>query len=250
MRAFVTSFILGSALALGATSAKAADMTDDHVNELIEAYIKAHPHVIFNAVSDYLVKEEQKSAAKAVEDAFNNPVPFTLSDHTPVLGDKDAPVTIIQFAEFECPFCATAHETLTEVMRRYKSKVRLAFVHMPLSFHKHAIPAAKAAIAAQRQGKFWEYHDALFANQDKLGEKLFIQTAKELGLDMAKFDKDRNDPALDDLIQTDSKSGAAIGARGTPYFLINGVAVNGAQPIEAFEAVIERHLANLDKKGK
>ena len=248
MRAFVLPSLVAVGLASLPTPVLAADLTEERVKEIVAEYIKENPKTIFEAVSAYLVNEEQRTAQKAVEEAFANPIPFTLQEGAPIRGDKNAPVQIIQIAEFECPFCARAHDTLLELMRRYKSKVNVAFVHLPLSFHKEAIPAGAAAMAAHKQGKFWAYNDILFANQDKLGEKLYTQTAGELGLDMAKFNADRKDPKVLAYIQEDAKRAGEIGARGTPYFLINGVALNGAQPIEAFEAVVERHLADMAKK--
>jgi protein-disulfide isomerase len=248
VRAVLTLLTLTIPLFLAAVPAQANRLTEDRVKEIVEAYIKENPKMIFEAVSAYLLQEEQRAAQAAVDEAFANPIPFELGSHTPIRGDKNAPVTIIQFAEFECPYCATANDTLLELMRRYKSKVRIAYVHLPLSFHKQAEPAAVAAMAAHNQGKFWEYNDILFANQDKLGEAFYVQTARELKLDMARFEKDRKDAKILEQVRQDARKANAIGVRGTPHFLINGVALNGARPIESFEAVIERHLADLNKK--
>ena len=135
----------------------------------------------------------------------------------------NAKVTIVEFSDYECPFCSRAEPTIAEIMKQYPNDVRVAFINNPLPMHKNAEGAAKAALAAQRQGKFWEMHEALFANQRGLNDAFYAQKAAELGLDAAKFQADMNDPAIKDLIDKGMKDGAGYGISGTPSFLINGV---------------------------
>ena len=128
-------------------------------------------------------------------------------------------------------------------METWPNEVAIVFKHNPLSFHKQAMDAALASMAAGKQGKFWEYHDKMFA--DYKGIKNLANLTKwgtELGLDMAKFDKDRKDPALRKQLENEQRAAVALGQRGTPAFLINGKALSGAQPFDGFKTVIEAEL--------
>ncbi|MBX7101899.1 MAG: thioredoxin domain-containing protein [Myxococcaceae bacterium] len=165
----------------------------------------------------------------------------------PVKGPKNAPVTIVEWSDFQCPFCGRVVPTISEIEKQYGNKVRLAFKHQPLPFHNNAKPAAMAAMAANEQGKFWQMHDKLFANQGALERANLDAYAKEIGLDMAKFKAAMDSNKFDAQITADSNEGMKVGANGTPTFFINGRQVVGAQPIEAFKAVIDEELK---KKGK
>ncbi len=162
----------------------------------------------------------------------------------PVRGPKHAKVTIVMFGDFQCPYCKRASDTLTnKVLPKFKGKVKLVFKHYPLPFHQNAKPAAYAAIAAQKQGKFWPMHDLLYAHQRDLGQKgIYDRFAKKIGLNIKRFDKDRNDPNNDALIKADLTQGQDVGVRGTPCFFINGTRLVGAQPAEKFEQAIKKAL--------
>lgn len=167
---------------------------------------------------------------------------LTLGD-APVKGPKDAAVTIVMFTDFQCPYCKRGDASLTEAMAKFDGKVKLAFKHYPLPFHKHAPGAAKAALAAGEQDKFWEMHDLLFENQTRLdNSELYPELAKQIGLNVKKFKKDIKKPAYDKLIDQDKAQGAKVGVRGTPAFFINGTRLVGAQPAQKFETVIEQAL--------
>ena len=177
--------------------------------------------------------------------AAQNPIPVQDSAST---GDADALVTIVAFSDFQCPYCNRAANTLAEVSDNYKpSEVRIVFKHFPLAFHKEADEAARAAIAAQKQGKFWRMHDYLFENQRKFKDgdidKYLIGVAGFIGLDQARFEKDYNDPAAQKMIDRDMALGSKLGVRGTPHFFINGVRISGAQPLSKFKEVIDAELA-------
>jgi protein-disulfide isomerase len=165
----------------------------------------------------------------------------------PVKGSADALVTIVEFSDFECPFCGRAHETMTEVSKAYGDKVRIVFKQNPLPFHPNAKPGAKAALAAAEQGKFWEMHDLIFSNQQDLGHETFLKYAAKLGLDEAKFKTSMDSDKWDSIIDHDMKEAAAIGARGTPTFYVNGILVRGAQPLDAFKQVIDKEIASAEK---
>jgi protein-disulfide isomerase len=164
----------------------------------------------------------------------------------PIKGAKDALVTIVQYSDFQCPFCSRVEPTVDQVMKEYNGKVRVAWKDLPLPFHQNAMPAALAARAAKDQGKFWEMHDKLFANQQNLDRASLEKYAQELGLNMARFKAALDSKKHEAEIQADSASGNKIGANGTPAFFINGTSLSGAQPFEAFKARIDEELKKAE----
>jgi protein-disulfide isomerase len=146
------------------------------------------------------------------------------------------------FSEFQCPYCSKAKPAMREMIETYGDKLRMVFKHLPLGFHPNAKPAAKAALAAGRQGKFWEYHDELFENQRNLTPETFDKIARDLGLEMDKFNADMKDPALEQQITNDLAQAAKVGARGTPTWFVNGRRVVGARPFSQFKPIIEEEL--------
>ncbi|HVN27239.1 MAG TPA: thioredoxin domain-containing protein [Candidatus Binataceae bacterium] len=168
----------------------------------------------------------------------------------PERGPKDAPVTVVEFSDFQCPFCGRAEPTLKQVQEKYGDKVRVVYMDFPLGIHDHAIDAASAARCAQEQGKFWEFHDAMFADQSKLKTDDLKADAKKLGLDTAKFnecfDKGKYKPG----VESDMAQGRDLGIDGTPAFFINGRLLNGAQPFEKFEETIDQELATSQKQAR
>jgi protein-disulfide isomerase len=161
----------------------------------------------------------------------------------PTRGPKDAPVTIVEFSDFECPYCGSAFETVEQVMNAYAGKVRLVYRQFPLSFHPHAAKAAEASLCAADQGKFWEYHDVLFKNQKKLEPTDLKAHATEVGMDAQKFGQCLESGEKKKAVDADQQAGLAAGVGGTPAFFINGIFLNGAQPIDEFKKVIDGELA-------
>ncbi|MFH1811191.1 MAG: thioredoxin domain-containing protein [Pseudomonadota bacterium] len=157
-------------------------------------------------------------------------------------GPKNAKVTIVEFSEFQCPFCSRVKPTVDQIMKDYQGKVQFAFKHNPLPFHNNAEDASKAALAAGEQGKFWEMHDKLFDNQKALGRPDLERYAQEIGLNMSKFKADLDNPKLAGMIAADKAEAAKVGARGTPTFFINGRRLVGAQPVENFKKMIDEEL--------
>ena len=162
----------------------------------------------------------------------------------PSRGPKDAPVTIVEFSDFECPYCGAAHDTVEQVMSSYAGKVRLVYRQFPLSFHPHAAKAAEASLCAADQGKFWEYHEALFKNQKKLDLPDLKAHASEVGLDANKFGQCLESGDKKKAVDADQQAGLAAGVGGTPAFFINGIFLNGAQPLDEFKKVIDGELAS------
>lgn len=163
----------------------------------------------------------------------------------PLRGDPSAPITIVEFSDFQCPFCARVHSTLQTLLSEFRGQVRLAFRHNPLPNHSRAPMAHKASIAASRQGRFWEMHDRIFDDPRGLDRQDLLEHARELGLDVAQFERDLADPELEAVIERDLAQGRELGVRGTPTFFINGRLFAGAQPIENFRTAIARDLARL-----
>lgn len=164
----------------------------------------------------------------------------------PSLGDEDAPVTIIEFSDFECPFCKRfKDQTFPQIKANYidTGKVRMVFRHYPLPFHTNAQKAHEAALCADDQGQFWEYHDTLFANQQSLGVAALKQYAVTLGLNAATFNECLDSGKYAQAVQDDLAAGSAAGVSGTPSFFVNGQLVVGAQPYSAFQQAIEAALA-------
>ena len=188
--------------------------------------------------------DAEKKQADELESQFKNPVKID-AGNSPSKGPKDAKVTIVEFSDFQCPFCSRGMATMEEVMKAYPNDVRLVFKNLPLPMHPQAEPAAKAALAAGKQGKFWEFHDTLFKNQQKLSDEFFLSEAKNLGLDIDKFKADMASAEIAQQIEADKKIAASQNINGTPGFFVNGVAVRGAYPTAHFKTIIDRWL-----KGK
>ncbi len=161
-------------------------------------------------------------------------------------GPKDAPVVIVEFSDFQCPFCAQASGLVKQILEAYPNDVLFVYKNFPLPFHREAMSAAKAALAAGRQGKFWEMHDKLFANQRNLGRDFYLKAAEELGLDVEQFKKDMEDPAIAQQIADEMKEGREANVRGTPTFYINGKKPQG-RSFALFKSIIDGILKEKKK---
>ena len=229
----------------------------------------AQPFEAFKAVIDIEIKEMESlmrrgkslrdalgervkanfdpEAARAQPAAPAGPDPtdelFVPVGNSPVKGNPNAPVTIVMFADFQCPFCARVQGTLRELEGKYGSSIRIVWKNNPLPFHHRAEDAARAAIAAGAQGRFWEMHDLIFANQGALSFEDLYQYASELGLDMYRFEADINAPTAAASIKEDQALAVRLAARGVPHFFLNGFRLRGAQPASKFIEIIDRELA-------
>jgi protein-disulfide isomerase len=161
-------------------------------------------------------------------------------------GPATAAVTIVEFSDFQCPFCSQAAQLVKQITDAYPNEVRFVFKNYPLPFHNQAMPAAKAAIAAGKQGKFFPMHDKLFENQRGLNEELYLKAAQELGLDVEKFKKDMAAPETQKQIQDEMALAQTIDVRGTPTFFINGKKPQG-RSFELYKQLIDDALKA--KKG-
>ncbi len=236
-----TFFINGNQI-VGAQDATAFQaIIDAQIKKADELLKKGTP---LKDVYDKLTAESV--AAAPAPSAAAAPSPAAKQDikigDAPVLGPASAKVTVVAFSDFQCPFCSRAVPTLKAIEDQYKGKIRVAFKNNPLPFHDHAHLAAEAALAANEQGKFWEMHDKLFANQQALDRPSLEKYAEELGLNMAKFKAALDSGKFKDRVDRETKEGGAVGVTGTPTFFVNGHILVGAQPLDAFKTAIDAEL--------
>ena len=171
---------------------------------------------------------------------FRAEVPTTGS---PSKGSEDAPVTIVKFEDYQCPFCKQVQPTVTELLSRYNGKIRLVHKDLPLdSIHPESRQAAEAARCAHEQGKFWSYHDILYVNSPKASQEDLKSYAKQAGLDLNAFEGCIVTEKFKAVVQRDLIDGAQLGLAGTPVFFINGREISGNQPLRAFEAIVDEEL--------
>ena len=203
--------------------------------------------------ADAAGEEAQAADVAVADDVERFKVPVTSAQ--PSKGPKDALVTIVEFSEFQCPFCARVLPTMKQIEDTYGDKVRVVWRNNPLGFHNNAGPAAAVAMEAFAQGgndKFWEVHDVLFQNQKALGRPQLEEYAKTAGLDVEKVKKALDDGTHAKAISDDQAIASTFGARGTPYFFVNGRQLRGAQPFNAFKTVIDDEIQRAEglmKKG-
>lgn len=166
------------------------------------------------------------------------------SDGFPSIGPANAPITIVEFSDYQCPFCRRWHEQVYQpLLNAYPGKIRLVYRHLPLtSIHPEAFPAAEASMCAGDQNAFWQFHEKLFSS-DSLGNSIYVQYAQELGLDMNTFEACVAERKYQEAVQTDMDFAVDLGVRSTPTFFINGLAIVGAQPLDVFKQVIDKELA-------
>jgi protein-disulfide isomerase len=233
-----TFFINGRELVGAQDASKFEAIIDDEIKQA-DALIKSG-----TPLKDVYAKRIEAAPAAAAPAAEPEPaakVDVKVGD-APVKGSASAPVTVVAFSDFQCPFCSRAVPTLKQIEEQYPGKVRIAFKQLPLPFHDKAHLAAEAALAANEQGKFWQMHDKLFANQQALDRPSLETYAQELGLDMTKFKAALDSGKFKAKVDADAKEGAGVGATGTPTFFINGNRLVGAQPFDAFKTAIDKEL--------
>jgi protein-disulfide isomerase len=171
-----------------------------------------------------------------------SPATFDLTN-APIRGTPDAPVSLVLFSDFQCGFCQRVNPTLAQLLERYPGKVRIVFKHFPIEGHDAAPLAHRASMAAHEQGKFWEMHDRIFANQRAMSRADLVAHAQALGLDVAKFTAAIDAERFTAILERDKKEGEGLGIDGTPTFFVNGAPLVGAQPLQAFAAAVDKALA-------
>ena len=159
----------------------------------------------------------------------------------PATGARNAKVTVVMFSDFQCPYCRQSFGTVKRILENYGESVKLVYKHLPLDIHSDAFPAARASVCADRQGKFWEYHDALFSS-DNLSENNLLNIAKKLALDQTEFKTCLNAESSRLEVVKDLQEAKRLKIDGTPAFYINGIQVNGAIPFEKFSQIVKEEI--------
>ena len=207
--------------------------------------IRAHLQQLKLAAQRQRFVESLRAQSKVVVHLQAPPVTRVAvsTDGAPVRGAQEAPVTLVEFSDFHCPFCSRAQSTLKQVLERYPGKVKLVYRDFPLEgLHPQARAAAEAARCANDQGKFWEYHDVLYTTAPRGGPEDLKRYAGQVGLDVPKFDQCVASGTHRAAVKHDMEEGSRLGVTGTPAFFVNGRPLQGAQPLEAFVKVIEEEL--------
>ncbi|MCX6714289.1 MAG: DsbA family protein [Candidatus Uhrbacteria bacterium] len=199
-----------------------------------------------NSAKPIAVNNPSPSADPNAAPAPTGTVPAVSNDDH-MKGNKNAPVTLIEYSDFQCPYCGAFEPTLDTVMAKYKDQVRLVYRHFPLSFHPNALPAANAAECASEQGKFWEFHDALFANQDSENDAYYVKLATDNKLNLGKFNDCVKTQKYLKKIQDQAAAGGAAGINGTPGTFVIGkdgsaTPITGAVPEATLSAAIDKAL--------
>jgi len=189
----------------------------------------------------YVEKLREGAKVKILVKEPESPKLAVSTEGYPSWGDAKAPVTIVEFSDFQCPFCSRAVPTIDRIKKEYgENKVRIVFRDMPLPNHNRALPASLAARCANEQGKFWQMHNTLFENQQKLEDKDLKEYAKTVGLDVSKFTECYDSKKYMADLEKSRSEAEKVGIAATPSFLINGVLLQGAQPFEKFKEKIDR----------
>jgi protein-disulfide isomerase len=249
-----------------ADSVKTAAVTDADVDKFYEenkAQIPRPKDQVAPQIKQYLEQQRQREAQqafiKSLEDKYKaeyllEPIRVEVaSAGHPAKGPANAPVTIVEFSDFECPFCSRVVPTMEQVRAKYGDKVRLVFRQFPLAFHQKAQKAAEASLCANDQGKFWEMHDAMFANQQALAVDALKAKAAELGLNAESFNSCIDSGKHAAAVKADLDAGAAAGVSGTPAMFVNGRFISGAVPLEQITQVVDDELKRAERgmsKGK
>lgn len=231
----------------------------------LEKVVSENPEILFNAIEKHpdkfievvnsaarnaqmqARKKEMEDEQNRMEEEFKNPKKPKIGENRAIFGAKGAPITIVEYSDFQCPYCAKGYETMKQVLKEYSGKVQVIYKHLPLDFHPLAMPASQyfEAIALQSPSKAEKFHDMIFEDQKKLnsGKENFLkEAAKAVGADMAKLAKDIQSETVKKIIEEDMAEAKEFGFSGTPGFLVNGVSLKGAYPFEEFKKIIDRHL--------
>lgn len=223
---------------------KALDKNPELIIEALRGQKKELFELVLQAQQETqarMQKEEEETKKKEFEESFKNPMVPQFDAKTRIRGNKNAKYTLVEYSDFQCPFCVKGFHNVETMRKKYGEDLRFVFKHLPLTdMHPQALPAAQWVEAAGLQSpeKAWQMHDKFFANQTRLGEELYRETAKELGLDLKKLEVDVKSKAVQERIDADVAEARKFGFSGTPGFLINGIPVRGAYPPEFFDTII------------
>ena len=244
---------------MAATACRAEPSAQD-----VEQQLQQHPEILYRVIEQHPTefiaalnkaaqvaqadqrKNAARDAAAKMEEEFRTPKVPAL-DHRIAFGNTNAPITIVEYSDFECPYCRRERDVLVQVMRQYGDRVRLIVKQTPLDMHPHAMQAALLyeAVAKQDPAKAFRLYDELFNNQARIereGEAYLDQAVRAVSADLARAKADAQSTAIRAIVQADLEEGRRFGFSGTPGFLINGVSLEGSHPFEAFQRIIDRQL--------
>jgi protein-disulfide isomerase len=220
--------------------------------EIFRALVEEERAKAASLVSDGIAREQVYAtlmaaapiaAAPARTPSIDETVTEVAIENAPARGPREAQVTVALFSDFECPYCVKAEATLRSLEAAYPGRVKVVFKHRPLPMHEHARLAAKASLAAEAQGRFWEYHDVLVAHRDALDRVSLEGYARTIGLDLQRFTKDIDDPRFEARINADEAQAQKLHVEGTPTAFVNGRRVVGAQTLAVYREAVDRALA-------
>ncbi|MCP4912331.1 MAG: thioredoxin domain-containing protein [Oligoflexia bacterium] len=225
--------------------------------EILADAIKANPVQFLEAIQfaaenakKEMAKKREEDEKKKFEEAFNNPLEPQIRKDEMIRGPKNAPITLVEYSDFQCPFCQRGFNNVQALLKKYGKNIRFIYKHLPLSFHKEAMITAQyhEAIRLQSEEKAWAFHDEIFKDIQRLrmGEKFLKKIAKKVGANQKRIDKDKSSAAVMNRIKEDQAEAAKFGMQGTPGFLLNGIPLRGAYPVSEFDKIIDR----LVKDGK
>ena len=216
---------------------------NDQVKERIFSYMKEQKRD--DLVNAYVAKLTKNSPIEVYFKKPKSNIKIDIGD-SPFEGNENAKVTIVEFSDFQCPFCSRAAKTIDQVKKKYGSKIKIVFKHFPLPMHNNAESAAQASMCVyeQNHSKFWKFYDIAFANQDKLDPASLAKHAKDAGVDEKKFKECYDAKKYADYVRKDIAYGEKLGVRSTPTFFINGQLLSGALPLDSFSEVIDDELGS------
>lgn len=246
-RGITTDAVLAGLKVVGPTDDEARAFYDANKDRIKQAYEAVAPKV-----REYLTTQRNQAATRSFYDDLRTKhgIRSLLARYRvwvaaigPARGQSSAPVTIVEFGDFQCPYCKESESSLRTIMERYPRDVRVVFRNLPLTeIHPNARIAAEAAVCADRQGKFWEMHDAMYGDQSALNLDSLKSTATRLGLNADRFSACITDGSANQALELDAKAARDLGLGGTPYFFINGRPIDGDVPTEKFENIIQDEL--------
>lgn len=258
----------GQTSGTGTVSNTASNAENSALKEQIKSIIKDDPSIILDALKskprefvetiqeaarvaqEDMIKNREKEEKEKFEKSFENPLTPNIPDSETIRGSKNGPIVLVEYADFQCPYCGRAYEIVNELMKKYEGKVKFVYKHLPLDFHDQAQLAAQyfEAISNQSADKAWSFHDDLLKNVPAIskGKAFFDSVAKKVGCDMGKLAKDVESKEVIERVKADKDEATKFEFHGTPAFILNGIPLSGAQPLEKFVSIIDE----LVKRGK
>ncbi|MDM8517869.1 thioredoxin domain-containing protein [Desulfobacterales bacterium HSG16] len=239
----------------GVTVSETTSMSEDELEEFIKKVIRENPQLIYDTVNEHIITMRKVKAEKKISDQelgtmLSQRVEDTVHPHNPVMGRENAPVTIIAYSDFNCHYCAKGDEMVRMLMDKYPDKLRFIFKNNPNQDNEQPNEAALAAMAAHKQGRFWEYHDLLFQASPDVNEKTMLLCAEMMMLNMEQFNKDRKSDEIRGWVKKDKADAKKLNLVKTPTFVINGVLVRGVLNEKNFASIIERLISEIKRLEK